>query len=687
VIFVGMLFAWLILPEYHRLGAKYNLGGKMGELRWKAYSARWAGLALLAAILLAPRFAAAQVQYFVNVQPIQVCPQGGDCAPIGEPGDNQIGFVDSNGNNITRAIPNQAGIDVNFLPVQTITSPADLNQAPNSLQLFPGAVPGQVSSPDFKALSDQEAISKGQPPTPAPPLSPDPHTVNLFFVPFLNPNGNLQGSTYFGVGWIGNNGAVVDQAIFGSQSFFFGTIGAVPDAIAHETVHVLGLDHPTDNTPQQINNLMSAVRNEPDINGALAALASGSADQLNTTQIGNIINPGGGPLNSFLNPIPGVVTSITPADPVLVAQCIEFAACWTPGHPPTPWSHTLSSADLASLGLGTTEPLVAAQTSRSIIRLGATTITFDTTSGLVTESLPQFSGSAAHNDPCNFCEIDTVGTFSIPANAIDATISGAFGNTIVPNSAGVDVCLGAGPPCGPVLTNDFSVLFQDPGRPGESLTSLTLMATAGFELVPSLFSQLELSGDTPGITASLLNPNCTISCTLVFLGNPFVLGDRLDYTIGVCAVEGEACVLDSDITALAGGRYSYLFSDGYMTTSVLELVNGALMASSRMPDLTTATTLDLSRFTPFSTSLPCAMRARDAGCPPLVLPDDDTIENLIFFQAPEPPPVTIILVGLGLLLGLALQRRQAREARVIPRRYRLTPLFHSIPALRSPPIK
>jgi hypothetical protein len=314
--------------------------------------------------------------------------------------------------------------------------------------------------------------------------------------------------------------------------------------------------------------------------------------------------------------------------------------------------------------------------------LGGTAITFNTTTGLITETLPQFNGLASHNDPCNFCEIDTVGTFSIPANAIDATISGAFGNSIVPNSAGVDVCLGAGPPCGPVLTNDFSVLFQDPGRPGESLISLTLMAPAGFELVPSLFSQLELSGDTPGLTASLLNPNCTISCTLVFLGNPFVLGDRLDYTIGVCAVESDACVLDSDITALAGGRYGYSFSDGYMTTSVLELVNGALMASSRMPDLTTATTLDLSRFTPFSTSLPCAMPPGDTSCPPLVLPGDDTIENLVFFQAPEPPPVMIILVGLGLLLGLALHRRQGSRSSRYP-----APLFHSIPALRSPPIK
>jgi hypothetical protein len=633
----------------------------MGRLLSRADRMLWAAFYIVVLVLSASPFAAAEVQYYVNVQPIQICPQGGTCVPIAEPG-SQIGFTDASGANITRAILNQAGIDVNFLPVQTITSPADLTQAPNSLQLFPGAVPGQVSSPDFQHLSDQAAISQGQPPNPAPPLSPDPHTINLFFVPFLNPNGSLAGSTSFGLGWIGNNGAVVDQAIFGSRSRF-GIVGAVPDAIAHETVHVLDLDHSTDNSPQTTNNLMSVVRNEPSINGALTALASGTADQLNAVQIANVINPGGGPLNSFLNPIPGVVTSITPTDPILVAQCIEFAACWTSGTP-TPWSSTLSSTDLASLGLGTTQPLVAAQTSESIIRLGTTTITFDTTTGAVTETLGQFSGFAAHPDPCNFCEIDTVGTFMIPANATDATISGTFGNSVVPNSAGVNVCLGEGPPCAPVVTNDFSVSFQDPGRPGESLLSLTLTAPDGFELVPSLFSQLELTGDTPGITVSLLDPSCTISCTLVFSGNPFVLGDRVDYTIGVCIVEGEGCVLDSDIEDLSGGRYGYSFSDGYMTTSVLELVNGVLAANSRNPDLATLTSLDLSRFTPFSMGLPCAVPAGMATCPGLVI-DGDFVEDLIFFQAavPEPSSGAIVIGGLVMWFAIAYRRRPRASAR------------------------
>jgi hypothetical protein len=125
---------------------------------------------------------------------------------------------------------------------------------------------------------------------------------------------------------------------------------------------------------------------------------------------------------------------------ILVGQCIEFATCWTSGTP-TPWSDSLTLADLTGLGLGTSQPFVAAQTSEFTIRLGMTSITFTTTGSPVTESLAEFNGNF-HNDPCNFCEVDTVGTFSIPSNALSAVISGTFGNSMFPNSAGVDLFLG-----------------------------------------------------------------------------------------------------------------------------------------------------------------------------------------------------------------------------------------------------
>jgi hypothetical protein len=646
----------------------------MRRLRSAAPCARraayWAATVVLVPALLIPIPALAQDLYYINVNPIQVCPVGGTCAPIGEPGSSQIGFTDpATQTDITRAILSQAGIDVNWGPVQTITVTPDLTQAPNTLQLFPGAVSGQVSSPDFQNLSFQNPLASGQTPIP-PPLSSDPLTINLFFTSFISPNGSLTGSTYFGLGWIGNNGAVVDQAIFGTPSRF-GIVGAVTDALAHEIVHVLGLDHPTDNPGQPTNNLMSVARFEPLIRNALGALSAETYAQLNPTQIANIINPNGGPLNPYLNPIPGVTTTISAADPILVGQCVEFAPCWR-GPGPTPWSDTLTSADLASLGLGTTQPFVAAQTSQFISRLGATTITFHTTTDPVTESLNEFNGGT-HSDPCNFCEIDTVGDFTIPANATDATISGTFGNSVTDTSAGVNLCLGSGPPCAPTpISNDFTVAFQDPGRAGESLLSLTLTAPAGVLFDPFTFSSLNLLGDTAGIivTPSFLNcgefsgPTEDEACQVLrlsFSGNPFVLGDQFDYTIGFCLLAGENCAADSNVNDLAGGTYSYSFSDGFQTTSLLELVNGALTASSRNPDLSVPTGLDLNLFTPFSAGQLCVASASGMPCSPELTAD--TTDPLIFESpVPEPSSVATMLSGLAIWFAFFHRRRYSGPA-------------------------
>ena len=132
------------------------------------------------------------------------------------------------------------------------------------------------------------------------------------------------------------------------------------------------------------------------------------------------------------------------ANQILVGQCVEFDTCYTAG---ADWSDALSLADLVSLGLGTSVPLIAAETSQFIMRLGPTTITFQTPGGPVSQMLGEFSGSE-HNDPCNLCEIDIVGTFDIPIDATAAFISGHFGNSLAGTSAGMNVCLGDGPgPC------------------------------------------------------------------------------------------------------------------------------------------------------------------------------------------------------------------------------------------------
>jgi len=58
--------------------------------------------------------------------------------------------------------------------------------------------------------------------------------------------------------------------------------------------------------------------------------------------------------------------------PVLVAECIEFATCWSSGTP-TPWTYTLTSADMAALGTGVVD-FTADQTAEYTIRLGQTTL-------------------------------------------------------------------------------------------------------------------------------------------------------------------------------------------------------------------------------------------------------------------------------------------------------------------------
>jgi hypothetical protein len=57
---------------------------------------------------------------------------------------------------------------------------------------------------------------------------------------------------------------------------------------------------------------------------------------------------------------------------ILVAQCIAFNPCYD-DQTPTPWSDTLTAAQLASLGTGPVN-LIAVQTSQYVVRLGATTL-------------------------------------------------------------------------------------------------------------------------------------------------------------------------------------------------------------------------------------------------------------------------------------------------------------------------
>jgi hypothetical protein len=92
---------------------------------------------------------------------------------------------------------------------------------------------------------------------------------------------------------------------------------------------------------------------------------------------------------------------------------------------------------------------VATQTAESIIRLGVTTADFATGSGPVVETVDEYSGGL-YSDPGPYQPPTVVGTFFIPDDATGLTISGTFGNSGSPNSAGVNLCLGSGP-CGSAI--------------------------------------------------------------------------------------------------------------------------------------------------------------------------------------------------------------------------------------------
>jgi hypothetical protein len=214
---------------------------------------------------------------------------------------------------------------------------------------------------------------------------------------------------------------------------------------------------------------------------------------------------------------------------------------------------------------------------------------------------------------------------------------------------------------------DFSVSFQNStGRPNESLSTLTLTAPAGTFLEAGTFQQLSNPGDTPGIIATPSFSSCTQgenvnachNLMLTFSGTPFAGGGNLDYTVGVCQQVGTGMPLICQMVplselaaALANGTYTFQFSDGYQTTSLLQQSGSVLTASSWDPDPTIPSDIyDPTLLLDANIGqLPCT--PTDGVCPTLDLADGSPLEE--GGQVPEPPSAPLLILGAGVAILLA----------------------------------
>jgi hypothetical protein len=219
---------------------------------------------MFAAACLAAGGAAAQVQYYINVQPIDVCntPSSGisvtttpgtGCAPFNSlkttggavTSANPIGFVDmsgdaDNGHEATQDIWNHAGIAIAWEPMVYYNNTA--YQTIDDITLSSST--GKYNSNLFQQLTGQTGISTetctgttGELPSTSTVLRPC--ILTMFFLTTLDPPTNQPGGILYGIGWIGDNGVAI------AKNTFFPPIGTTPrnDTMAHELGHNNGLNH------------------------------------------------------------------------------------------------------------------------------------------------------------------------------------------------------------------------------------------------------------------------------------------------------------------------------------------------------------------------------------------------------------------------------------------------------------
>jgi hypothetical protein len=166
--------------------------------------------------------------------------------------------VDSNGNPTTfiTALGTGTGGAAGTAGTYTvnISQTAGSSKKPLSISVFPGTIGSQdllnladqnpsANPPTLPCSISQMTIPPTPPPqgcggpSPTPPLSSDPGTINLAFVDKLNPP--TSADTLYGFSLLCNNGV----AIGGSTFFAPSPLQARPDTIAHELLHDFCLRH------------------------------------------------------------------------------------------------------------------------------------------------------------------------------------------------------------------------------------------------------------------------------------------------------------------------------------------------------------------------------------------------------------------------------------------------------------
>lgn len=268
---------------------------------------RWVFPAVAALCLASRAAVAGPVTDYMTVQPIDVC--GVTCAPINNLGAGKniwsnaatgnVGFI-SSGVNVTRAIWNQIGIDVTFMPAAGYVNSSFLTIPIASCN----PLGTDCQSPAFQQLSQQPGVSTGKVPNPTSPagipLSRNATTINTFFIGALKPPATQPGTLY-GLAWINNNGvAIASNSLSG--------LGARADTLAHELGHDLDLDHSTFGAGGATNlETAGNTRTIPSSGNPLGTLGT-TTDQIN---MGTGSQRTQALLSGFLNPIPNVQTPVT----------------------------------------------------------------------------------------------------------------------------------------------------------------------------------------------------------------------------------------------------------------------------------------------------------------------------------------------------------------------------------------